>query len=762
MPDDVKRSPAIPAPSGPGLMYRGQKITPGLILRLWRSGMSTKRRSRERILTCRAMRRKDPESLVALSPRWRYNNPEAASWVRDIRHERITLERAQIARVGAIEPEFNCEPLGFLKTDEDHAEEKEAYFEEWRVSDHGPPVQAFYGKAVEDGEYGRVRIPAHLDMDGCPDFFEMLDERAYEALPADERKAYTRDDADRRGRYVKLDKDGNKKRNPRFDKGSDDASKEAHDAAVQRYLLGKAASNGRIIPALDCAPIFVRGRGRDRWELAALVERTLYHVEELLYEGKPGEGYGWRGMGDRKLVPMAYNADGSGMRVSRDEIGTGDQIYVYTAYFLATDEDGIQRPVIASTVGATATWDAQSGDPDDSESVVLIDLYDQFKTEDGSCPALAGRALWSYHFGLHTEDDDPDHYGQPHLWAVLDIIRTLEGNKTAINAATTTNAFTGHYQIPDARLAEVAPEAVLEADGDTLRRPKIPGVGEIETAIGQIIPAQQATVSPDAWQQLANDQLVLQQATATDQPSSGASGHAIVVGETLAKVGQRHQRQGVLEAVQRDGEDHLRILHAIFECYGVKWPIQTVEELPVGEMGPAKAGKKIIEYDPDWIGSDNFELKAEYPEEENLARVDLEMNAAERGFSSFENVQKVKGAKDSQSEFVKVLKDRIRNHPMYTEMAMLALAEARGDKQAVGVLKALRQQQRMTESMPGVPGAANGLPSAALNRGQAPTGGSGGPTAAQSSRGGIVAAELGTGAKMADAEAKMAVGQGAM
>lgn len=755
--DEVTRAVDIPEPSGPGLTYRRQKITPGLILRLWRSGMRMKTRSRERILACRAARRMDPGSLIQLSSTWVRNNPEAASWIRDVRHERVTLERGQIARAGAVEPEFSCEPLGFLKTDEDNAEEKEAYIEEWRISDNGPPVQAFFGKSVEDGEYARVRIPAHLDMDGCPDFFEMLDERAYVMLPEDEQKSYTRDEADRRGRYVKVDKDGTKRRNPDYDRGSDASSKEAHDKAVQQYLLRQAASNGRIIPALDCAPIFVRGRGRDRWELAALVERTLYYEEELLYQGKPGEGYGWRGMGDRKLVPLAYNADGSAMRVTSGEVGVKDQIYVYTAYFLATDEDGCRRPVIVSTVGGAATWDGLSGDEDDPESVVLIDLYAQFAKEDGSCPALEGRALWSYHFGLHTEDDDPDHYGQPHLWAVLDIIKTLEGNKTSINAATTINAFTGHYQIPDARLAEAAPEAVLEADGNTLRRPKVPGVGEIETAIGQMVPAQQATVSPDAWRQLQADQLTLQEATATDQPSSDASGHAIVVGETLAKTAQRHQREGVLDAVRRDGEDHLRILHAIYECYGVKWPIQTVEDLPVGDLGQAKTGRKIVEYNPDWVGALNFELKAEYPAEENLARVDLEMNAAERGFSSFENVQKVKGAKDSHAEFVKVLKDRIRNHPMYIELAMTMLAEARGDKNAVGVLKALQQQQRMTQGMPGVPGAANGLPSAALNRGQ---GGSGGPTAAQRSRGGQMAAELGTASKMADAEAQMMAGQG--
>lgn len=760
MPDtDAARSVAIPEPSGPGLTYKRQKITPGLVMRLWRSGMRMKTRSRERILKCRALRRMEESSLIKINPTWAQNNPEAAAWIRDVRHERITLERSQIARVGAVEPEFTCEPLGFLKTDDDNAEEKEGYLEEWRKGPSGPPTQAFFGKSVEDGEYGRVRIPAHLDMDGCPDFFEMLDKRAYDALDKEKQAEYKPDDADKRGRYVKVDKDGTKKINPKFDKGDDDKSKAAHEAAVQHYLLGKAASNGRIIPALDCAPIFVRGRGRDRWELAALVERTLYYEEELLYQDKPGDGYGWRGMGDRKLIPMAYNADGTSMKITAGEVGVKDQIYVYTAYFLATDDDGKQRPVIVSTVGGAATWDGLSGDENDPESVVLLDLYEQLKRpEDGTCPALEGRALWSYHFGLHTEDDDPDEYGQPFVWSVHDLIRTIEGTQTSINGHNALSGFPGYFQIPDAKLAEIAPEAVLEADGDTLRRPKWPTSGTIETAIGTMVPAQSAQISPDVWRQQQAYEMALQQATATDQAAAaGSSGHALVVGETLAKVGQRHQREGVLEAVVRDGEDHLRILHAIYERYGVKWPIQTVDERPVGDLGQTQTGKRIVQYEPDWVGTCNFELKAEYPAEENLAKQDLEMNAAERGFGSFKRVMAAMGEKDTRRARIETIKDLIWKDPTVIQTITLGVAKARGDKALEGVIKQLQAQQKMTQPMPGVPGGGNGLPSAALKRG----GGSGGPTAAQQSKGGQISAEMGTASRMADAEAQLAVQPGA-
>ena len=158
-----QRSSLIAEPTTPALTYRKQKLTPGLIVRLCRSGMRMKPRSRQRMLDARAMRRREESSLIQISPKWARQNPEAANSVRAILYERVTLERDQAARIGTVEPEYSCEPLGFLKSDDDAANAKEAYLEEWRQSENGPPVQTFFGKGMEDGEYGRVRLPAHLD-----------------------------------------------------------------------------------------------------------------------------------------------------------------------------------------------------------------------------------------------------------------------------------------------------------------------------------------------------------------------------------------------------------------------------------------------------------------------------------------------------------------------------------------------------------------------------------------------------------------------
>jgi len=750
--DDPERSALIPAPAGPAITYRREKLSPGLIIRLWRSGHSQRKNSRERILKVRSMRRKEHDSLIQLSPSWVRQNPEAASWARKTLHERVTLERDMIARVGAVEPEFACEPLGFLEQDDQYAEEKEAYLNEWRL--RNVPVQAFNGKAVEDGEFGVAVLPVDVDMDGCPDFFDMLDQRAYDAMPEELRKEYKPDDADRRGRYVRTDKDGKKVKNPKFDKGTDDASRKAHDDAVQRYLLGKQASAVRLIPALDCVPIFTRGRGRNRWELTALVERTLYYAEELLEQGT-----GWSGMGDRKLIPMAYAADGSSMRVTSSEQGVNGQFYLYTAYLLCEDEDGRKRPVVTWTVGGASTWDSNAVNPDESESVGLIDLYERYKLPDGSCPALDGAPLWSYHGGLHTEDDDPDHYWSPWMWPLYDLIKSIEGNATAISAATAVNAFTGHLYRPDAKLAELSDEAFLEQDGE-LKKPRQPRSGEMEPAAGDVIPFAQASVGADAWRLMAADQQSLLMAVASDQPAgAGASGHAQVVNETLAKVGKRHVREGVLEAVVSCGEKQLRILKAIADKYDVRWPLQTVREKPVGQLGESRKGAEPLVFNPEWIGDGNYQnylLAAEYPVEENLARIDLERSLAKDGFGSFRDVQKARGKSDARRERIEVLKDQLLADPEYMLSFKLGIGQGRGDRRMVQRVKALQAEAKLAQAA--VPGASNGVPTAALRRmGERPPGGGGsnGPGVAASSRGGIMNAEKGADVLAANAEAAM-------
>lgn len=751
MPHETTRSPEIPAPSREPLTYQGRKITPGAILDLWKKGQAQKQKSRERILTCRQYRRMDEETLVRLSSRWARLYPEATAWVVEALEERVTLDRTMVARVGAVEPEFTVAPIAtedvdpFTKTAHDLAEAREAYLEEWRQSPFGPPTQAFFGKGCEDGEYARVTLPAELDMDGCPTFFETLSDDAYAAADAREQRQYVEDEdtptrLTKRGktRYVKVDESGAKQLNPKYRGAKDDAAMERHKADIRRYLLDKPASVTRLIPALDCAPIFTRGKGRSRWELTALVERTLYYVDELL-EAE----YAWQGMGDRQFVPLAYDANGTRMSVASSDVGDGGQVYLYTAYLVCRDKAGHKRPIIAYTVGGAATSYGTGSNPDDPEAVGLIDLYQEYGLEG---------PFWSYHGGLHTEDDDSDHYWQPYIWPLIRRMKTIEGNKTSINAATHVNSFSGQYYRPDAAIAalENADEFLLESDGE-LRRPKISRAGELEPAVGEIFSAPPPQIGPDAWRQLQVDMESLRAATAIDQTSTGqgASGAALVTEATIGAVAKRHIREGTLDAVVRSGEDHLKILDAIHNEHGVAWPLQTVEERPVGEE--TRRGVRLAEYDPRWIGDGNFRLHAEYPEEENLARIDLEANLADRGYGSRKRVHKAMGEKDSDRAQLESDKDRLMKHPAVDALRMMRVAKKIGDRELLEIAK-LQAQELMAPEVP--EGITGGVPTAGLRR-KGETAGQGGPTVAASMRGGMEAGALAGATAQADAEAAM-------
>jgi hypothetical protein len=299
------------------MLFEGQPISHDLLPELWRKGMEQRRHRNYRIATARGLRLKT--LTVELRPSWRRRHPEAAEWVLKVLPERRTLERDLIASVGAVEPTYSRTAIGFLDRDKDHASECKNYMETWRKD--WVPYQTSVEKCAEDGEHGAVVLPTDVDMEGRPDFYDRLSQAAYDALDEDDerRDAYTLDEDDPKGRYSRKGEDGSKLTNPEYDRDArgkrrqkdqkdferdDDKSKEAHEEAVQRYLL-KQEQGGvtvRVIPASDCVPYLTRGTKRGRWKLFAMVERTLYYSEELLEKG-----YGWQGMGDRALIPQGYD-----------------------------------------------------------------------------------------------------------------------------------------------------------------------------------------------------------------------------------------------------------------------------------------------------------------------------------------------------------------------------------------------------------------------------------------------------------------------
>lgn len=736
---EKRGNPALPTPTRQVFTWRGRDVVPQMLLDVWREADRALRNRTKRIEESRAFRRKDAKTLVRVDRQWARLNPEAAALARLTLPQRTTLERDLIARVGSADTVYTREPLGFNEGDVEAAEQCAAYLNEWKL--RAVPSKVFAGKSVEDSEFGRVTLPCDLDLDASPDYFEYIADAAYDDLPEDERRAYGRDDDDRRRRYVKRDADGERAVRERYrprplsddeerldadaknhirDKRAEEAERR-HQDDVTQYILRKQldADATRVIPALDCRPIMKRGTRRDRWVLVGLIERVLYESWDLL-----AADYAWDHLGDRAMTPRAARDDGGSVAAS--DVGQNGQFYLYRFYTTIRDDDGHDRPMIFSCVGGAGTWDAGGPNDGSPKDVHAIDLYDQYKVEG---------PLWSYHFGSHTEDDDPDHYGQPYMWALMDLLKGLETEVGAARAVALLNSLTGHVHTPDPNMPD---EATLESDG-ALRVPEVPKPGQIVSAAGQVTPFQQAQLGTDLWRMVDHDRAVLAETTAIDSVpgGSGPSGHALLVAQTLGTIAKRQNRECVLEADVACAEAHLRILCGIHEKWGIKWPIRTTQERPV--KGEPRTASAPAVFDPAWVRDGQFNVAAEWPNEANLAMVDLLAALADRGYSNFDAVQHALGEQDANTERKKVLKDAYFKHPLVQMQGIEKIAQAIGNVELIRTIKALRDQGEITPG--GVPGAKNGVPTAALPSGGRPPAGSGGPSIGASVRGGVEGAQ---------------------
>jgi hypothetical protein len=747
----------MPDPSTAPLRYDGLPVDSSRVIELWTgaeqrfAGVDGRT---DRIQKAQQFRR--GTYRVALNGTFLTEHPEIdPQSAVSILPEREGYERDLITKAGAVEPTISREPLDVTDTAQDDAEQYESYMRDVAADEEsGVPFQTFIEKFTEDGEGGVVVLPWDLDAEGLPDFYDKLTERALAQQDEDTRKQYSKDQNDRRGRYVRRDAKGNRVYNAAYTrdqhgrtqaaaekkdgkgtfKRDHGQSEKAHDAAVRRYLLQHSASTFRFIPALDCYPLLGRGTGRQRWSVDGLIERAAF-TREMLVEKK----YGWAQLGNRLLVPKG---------VRRSYQGTATALYLYTAYLVCRDDDMIERPCIFYTVGGASTW--WDGMPDDLKGdrnqVAMIDLYAERK--------LRGRR-WHYDFGLHTADDDPNWYGRPAIWPVMRPILNIEHSETAGNVTTALNAYTGHYYKPDPKFLEADPEAVVEASTHTFRKPRKPGPGQVEPWGGDVIPFVQAQIGPDHWRTLAEKRQVLTEALAIDT-IRGDTGNAMLVSSSQGQTSKRHIKEAALRmfkfCLEKDAENRL----AAYKCHEVKWPILSSRERPVGHE--VRSRYEAIEFNPDWLGEDeNPKLNVDYGEEYNLAKVDAEINAYLKGTGTLKRVAAALGEDDLQNFIVEIQKDRRRNSPQYQQY-LDALVDSLRQNKLKQQVTGLQAGGELTQH--GVPGAPNGIPTAILNRmqqggGQQPAapGGTltGGPSVGASARGGIDA-----GAQQAAAAQTMA------
>lgn len=722
------------------ITWRGQDVTSSRVVEIFGRNWEMAAWRNANVIQARGSRRK--ELTVALSPTWAAKNPEVAKWAKTVMSERQTIEREQIARVNAVLPTFNREALDHKKLSDDEAGECERYMNEWRQQKLDQ--EEFGVKGVEDGEWGLTIVPAKDDMGGRPDFYDRITEEAYKKLPHNDRKEYQKDSGDTRGRYARMGEDGHKSPHQKWDRNAagksrkdagddftrdDKKSEDAHTAALDQYLLQHDASTVRLIPALDCVPIYSRGTGKERFKLIAIIERSLVSIEEAL-EMK----LGWVGMGNRAMIPRGYRENRS--------TGQNGDYYLYTLHTTSTDDEGIEHPLMFYCLGGYGTWStgaASSGKPDDKKSVAMIDL---FQTH-----GLSGR-YFGYFGGMRTGDDEPLYRFQPWMYPFIDAILSLEGGTTALKALIGTSAYPWWNYKPDAALGALDDESLMETGADgkrVLRKPQTGRPGEVVTNPGDMIPQQPAMASPDAWRMNQSEVIALQQNTATERPNA-ASGNAIAMSETLAQVNQAQVRKGMSDATQFAGECHLKILDAAHERWEVDWPLNTTMKRSAGVVtGSTRGSTKVARFDPAWLGDGevkNYKLSVVMPKEANLARIDLTRSLKLDGLATFADVQDDRGKEDSQEVRLEIAKDQLWEDPVNKILYQQRVAQITGNKKAQAILKLKADQLMGGGDDQGLP---DGVPKQLLGGNKQPQGGGGnGASSVTAQRAGIQGGQVGT------------------
>jgi hypothetical protein len=711
---------AAMTPPGGDRHIRPDKPPPhDFVVELWRRTASRLTNRAQRILTCRQLRR---GLLTAPLPAAWEKDTAIREWITVALPERQLLDLNLVNVLGEGKPELSRIPLGTTNQAVEDGEQLETYSQS--AFEAAADVDAVVGLLIQDGEFGAIVSPSRAGPEQPPQY--VVEKPGSRKGPIKEvvpNPLYSRD---KDGKATKDAKARNEKK-----------SKAAYDEAFLRWQAEHPLWNVRLVEATDCAPLFVRGRGKQRWECKGLLVRTLYDKEELL-----AQGFSWESMGKDVLIPRDFDAGRT--------YGNGGQIYLYEAYLMLADpkRPGRERPVIVYTVGGDATWDG----PAEAQQAAIIDCEKEY--------GLTER-FWDYFYGLHFEED-PDFRGWPFIGPVVQTIRNHETTRMAVRSAMWDNSFTGHVEQVNPGLPD---EVIVEGFEPTNKTTPKPKPGETVKALGPVTPYAQAQVGPDAYRMLALDKQDLDMSTPdaalAGGDTSGASGHALTVGQALLTRGKRQVKQGVLRFAEFVASRQLMIGCAAMAGGGgqpkTDAPVFVTEEEQLDD-GDVREKTSVLLLEERWVGG-QYHLKAEFPAEGNLAEIDLMRSLAKDGFATDEDVDAARGIKNSTWAQVKRAIYEWRKSPEGKLEIQQRAAQFQGNQDRIALLK-LVQQTKSTPSggptaaiAPEVPGAgvlgANQMPGA---QPQGPGGGGGG-SIAQHQRAGIQGGQLEAASVQHDAAA---------
>lgn len=722
--------------------------------------IETARRFEERstrILFTRAVRNEEivvplPESLIS---------EEDITFVAYIAPERKTLESHMRQSWASNVP--ICERVRLDDTDEGvtDADMAEAYAE--AVKQELVAFDPIIGKLVEDGEIAVVlqydldyllATPAPADVMTQEEWTALSEKEQYDWTPI----RYSKGRIEYR-RYKSMywrDRDGRSIADRYYRDVQDDGmrrsftrdplqTRRAWKAHAKSIADGKIPIKVRLIPALDVAPLLVRGTGNRRWECRGMAIKSRFEESDLI-----AQGLWWNGA--RGL--MIQEGFGTDER-------NGRQVDLYEAHVYLTDDDGQPVPCIVYCVDNQPTWCSdQNGDL----TPAVINLKEEYGLTE--LPA-------NYFWGTHTEDDSPDMYGFPVIYPLAATILNREGTRTAFQAHLRKYAFSKMAMIPDPKMPA---GSYTNADGSLK---DIDMDKEIIPLPGPVSPL---TPPPPPTAVIAIDSMYSQdlQANGPNDPSMGAnsnaSGHSLTVQRAYFNSANSHVLEGARECTQWIVQTALSMIGALESKYGTRTSVYPVDEVPTA--GQSRKKKGTIEFNPRWF-QENYRIKLTYPKVGNLAETQQLASLYERGLASFDRVMESQGVQSVMEERIKIMQDKFWASPVGMQTLFIEVLRRRGSLQQAAMLQAQLDKEMQPE---GLPSAAIPPEIAALaaQMGQGGQGAAGGPTLgaspgmpgqqvadmpgvgvpdqASSSLGGIVAAGIGGRSVMNDSIATQAAG----
>jgi hypothetical protein len=618
-------------------------------------------------------------------------------------------------------------------------------------------VEECYGKAIEDAEYLIVVQPDTTHFEDSPSFMDTIPEARFKKLEETEQESYRPYDQ-RQGYYVRVDKQGRRQMDPQWSRDGQGRARDSQgftrESKVQSRKAWREAQKAyhasippwivRIVSAMDCVPIFTRGRGKKRHQAIGVVIRTLYDIEELLEQDYrwPHRDEHWN---NRQLIPTGWDP--------LNTYGAGGQIYLYEAHLMVQG-----HPIIAYSVGGETTGWGIPGQADQQ-----VDAKHDLLEEYG-IPHL----FLHYGYGLHTASDNPDLRGVPVLYPIAKMLVGQESLIVATNVHTWKNAFGGYFLPIDPKAPR---ETYLESNG-SLKKFSMPGSGEVVPVPGIPVPAASAEISQTARYLIEQLQLHLRQAESDELEGHQTSGHGLNVASDIEQAANRQIPESVRESVEFVAESILEVCDAIKKTFGVPVGLWINEEIEPAADVPSEPQDhwRILELQDRWVAG-VYKVTAVFPRRGNLAEVSLLSQLQKQGQATMYDLLEARGKENPTTEIAKINAEQILIGTPEGKMAMLANAlRQRGEAEKAAQLEA---QLNGRLSQFGMPIAAMAGPPQQQGPGgaAAPAGGPGGtgqagsmagtqiPDIAASVRGGVVAGEVGQRAIMSDARTQVRGGE---